>query len=69
MVCSLHSVTTGSRDRANVSLIIVNNSLRPYLMGLEIQNSWKLKLGGFRISGERLHLSKKISYGTLETEN
>ena len=23
MVCSLHSVTTGSRDRANVSLIII----------------------------------------------
>ena len=27
MVCSLHSVTTGSRDRANVSLIINNNSI------------------------------------------
>ena len=26
MVCSLHSVTTGSRDRANVSLIIVGTS-------------------------------------------
>ena len=26
MVCSLHSVTTGSRDRANVSLIIINNN-------------------------------------------
>ena len=23
MVCSLHSVTTGSRDRANVQLIII----------------------------------------------
>ena len=23
MVCSLHSMTTGSRDRANVSLIII----------------------------------------------
>ena len=23
MVCSLHSVTTGSRDRANVSLIVI----------------------------------------------
>ena len=38
-------------------------------MALEIQNSSKLKFGGFRISGERLHPSKKISYGTLETEN
>ena len=33
IVCSLHSVTTGSRDRANVSLIIIqeteeNNVLR-----------------------------------------
>ena len=26
MVCSLHSVTTGSRDRANVSLIIIINN-------------------------------------------
>ena len=26
MVCSLHSVTTGSRDRANVSLIIIIQS-------------------------------------------
>ena len=25
MVCSLHSVTTGSRDRANVSLIIIHS--------------------------------------------
>ena len=25
MVCSLHSVTTGSRDRANVSLIIIHD--------------------------------------------
>ena len=23
MVCSLHSVTTGSRDRANVSLLVI----------------------------------------------
>ena len=29
----------------------------------------KLKLGGFRVSGERLHPSKNLSYGTLETEN
>ena len=28
MVCSLHSVTTGSRDRANMPLIII--MLRPY---------------------------------------
>ena len=27
MVCSLHSVTTGSRDRANVSLIIIHLAL------------------------------------------
>ena len=27
MVCSLHSVTTGSRDRANVSLIIIPGTI------------------------------------------
>ena len=27
MVCSLHSVTTGSRDRANVSLIIIISTI------------------------------------------
>ena len=30
IVCSLHSVTTGSRDRANVSLIIINNNNNSY---------------------------------------
>ena len=29
----------------------------------------RLKMGGFRISGERLHPNKKLSYGTLETVN
>ena len=27
------------------------------------------KSGGFRVSGERLHPSKNVSYRTLETEN
>ena len=32
-------------------------------MWLEIQNSRNLKLGGFRISGERLHPRKKYLMG------
>ena len=31
MVCSLHSVTTGSRDRANVPLIIIIIIIQAYL--------------------------------------
>ena len=56
MVCSLHSVTTGSRDRANVPLIIIiiiiyQNTPRPsghkkHLGGIKgykyITSSWYL---------------------------
>ena len=34
MVCSLHSVTTGSRDRANVPLIIIIIIIIKYNGGL-----------------------------------
>ena len=39
MVCSLHSVTTGSRDRANVSLIII-------ITGKKIDGEMSKRLGG-----------------------
>ena len=35
MVCSLHSVTTGSRDRANVSLIIIVDNLEKFPENLD----------------------------------
>ena len=39
MVCSLHSVTTGSRDRANVSLIIIIYNAFVLLIGVPENNN------------------------------
>ena len=49
MVCSLHSVTMGSRDRANVSLIII---IKTRLDLLGIQN---VKVGSKATITELLH--------------
>ena len=50
MVCSLHSVTTGSRDRANVSLIIESSLDRPGLLSPTHDQHSQQQIGQIRFN-------------------
>ena len=68
MVCSLHSVTTGSRDRANVPLIIIinNNSHQLYkhtryiAISVKSKHVLKIKPGSVIAHNVTLHTMLRV---------